>query len=826
MNNSDRFTERAKSAIEKAQEAAEELGHSYVGSEHLLLGIIREGGGQGAKVLRENGLTDSLIAGLVEKYVGRGDPGSPVQGLSPRAKRIIELAIGDAGRLGHNFVGTEHLLMGLLREPDSAAAKIISSTGCELNKLYTDVVGSFAPRGEQRATASAAAAGRSPSSGRRADTKTLDQYSRDLTEAARRAQLDPVIGRETEIRRVLQILSRRSKNNPVLIGEPGVGKTAVAEGLAQRICMGDVPEDLRNKRIVSLDLTAMLAGTKYRGDFEDRIKNVLKEVQRAGDIILFVDELHTIMGAGAAEGAIDAANILKPALSRGEVQIIGATTLDEYRKHIEKDAALERRFQPVTVDEPSAEESLAILRGLRDRYEAHHKLAISEEAMEAAVRLSDRYISDRYLPDKAIDLVDEACSAVRMETLTPPEELKTIENRIAALAREKEEAVKSQDFEAAARLRDQEAEQREELDSLRRKWDIQENGHRRTVTAEDIARVVSLWTGIPVRSLTRDESQRLLEMENVLHARVIGQDEAVSAVSRAVRRGRVGLKDPRRPIGSFLFLGPTGVGKTELCKALAEAVYGDEDAMIRLDMSEFMEKHTVSKLIGSPPGYVGYDEGGQLTEKVRRKPYSLILFDEIEKANEDVFNILLQILDDGHLTDSQGRKVNFKNTVIVMTSNVGARLITEKRRSLGFDHGGGEAEDVSEMVMGELRRAFKPEFLNRIDETIVFRRLTQENIRAIARNLCAVSAARVEAMGIALDVSEEAVALLAEKGFDPVYGARPLRRCIQSMLEDRIAEMLLSGDLAEGDRAAVGVRDGEIYVEKRENTDSTKLVTD
>jgi len=815
MNNSDRFTERAKSAIEKAQEAAEELGHSYVGSEHLLLGIIREGGGQGAKVLRENGLTDALVTGLVEKYVGRGDPGAGVQGLSPRAKHIIELAIGDAGRLGHNFVGTEHLLMGLLREPDSTAAKMISSTGCELNKLYTDVVSSFVPRSEPRGSVGAAA-GRSPSvSSRRSDTKTLDQYSRDLTEAARKAQLDPVIGRETEIRRVLQILSRRSKNNPVLIGEPGVGKTAVAEGLAQRICMGDVPEDLRNKRIVNLDLTAMLAGTKYRGDFEDRIKNVLREVQKAGDIILFVDELHTIMGAGAAEGAIDAANILKPALSRGEVQIIGATTLDEYRKHIEKDAALERRFQPVTVDEPTTEESIAILKGLRDRYEAHHKLAISEEALEAAVNLSHRYISDRYLPDKAIDLVDEACSAVRMETLTPPEEMKTIEARIAALAREKEEAVKSQDFEAAARLRDQEAEQREELSALRRKWDIQESGHRRSVTAEDIAAVVSLWTGIPVRSLTRDESERLLEMEKLLHERVIGQDEAVSAVSRAVRRGRVGLKDPRRPIGSFLFLGPTGVGKTELCKALAEAVFGDENAMIRLDMSEFMEKHTVSKLIGSPPGYVGYDEGGQLTEKVRRKPYSLILFDEIEKANEDVFNILLQILDDGHLTDSQGRKVNFKNTIIVMTSNVGARLITEKRRSLGFDHGAGEAEDVSEMVMGELRRAFKPEFLNRIDETIVFRRLTKENIRAIARNLCAVSAARVEAMGVNLDVGEDAVELLAERGFDSVYGARPLRRCIQSMLEDRIAEMLLSGQLQSGDSAVVSVRDGEICVEKQ-----------
>ena len=820
MNNSDRFTERAKSAIEKAQEAAEELGHSYVGSEHLLLGLIREGGGQGAKLLRENGLTDSLITGLVEKYVGRGAPGASVQGLSPRAKRIIELAIGDAGRLGHNFVGTEHLLMGLLREHDCAAAKMIAGTGCDLNKLYTDIVSSFAPRGTERRGVGAAA-GRGPIPGRKSDTKTLDQYSRDLTEAARRAQLDPVIGRSTEIRRVLQILSRRSKNNPVLIGEPGVGKTAVAEGLAQRIAMGDVPEDLRAKRIVSLDLTAMLAGTKYRGDFEDRIKNVLKEVEKAGDIILFVDELHTIMGAGAAEGAIDAANILKPALSRGEVQMIGATTLEEYRKHIEKDAALERRFQPVTVDEPTAEESLAILQGLRDRYEAHHKLSIRDEALEAAVKLSGRYISDRCLPDKAIDLVDEACSAVRMETLTPPPELKTIENRIAALAREKEEAVKNQDFEAAARLRDQEAEQRKELSALRRKWDVHENGHRRSVSAEDIARVVSLWTGVPVSSLTRDESQRLLDMENVLHRRVIGQDEAVSAVSRAVRRGRVGLKDPRRPIGSFLFLGPTGVGKTELCKALAEAVFGDENAMIRLDMSEFMEKHTVSKLIGSPPGYVGYDEGGQLTEKVRRKPYSLILFDEIEKANEDVFNILLQILDEGHLTDSQGRKVNFKNTVVVMTSNIGARLITERRQTLGFDHGAGAGEDVSALVLGELRRAFKPEFLNRIDETIVFRRLDKSHIRAIARNLCAVSAARVEAMGILLEVREEAIELLAEKGYDSVYGARPLRRCIQNMLEDTVAEMVLGGALAAGDSAVVTVSDGEICVEK---SDSTKVV--
>ncbi len=822
MNNSDRFTERAKSAIEKAQAAAEELGHSYVGSEHLLLGIIREDAGQGARILRLNGLTDALVSGLVEKYVGRGDAGASVQGLSPRAKRIIELAIGDAGRLGHNFVGTEHLLMGLLREPDSTAARIIAGTGCELNKLYTELISSFGPVGS-RNTPPAGAAAKTPGAPRRGDTKTLDQYSRDLTEWARLGRLDPVIGRDREIRRVLQILSRRSKNNPVLIGEPGVGKTAVAEALAQRVAIGDVPEDLRNKRIVSLDLTAMLAGTKYRGDFEDRIKNVLAEVKKAGDIILFVDELHTIMGAGAAEGAIDAANILKPALSRGEVQMIGATTLDEYRKHIEKDAALERRFQPVSVDEPTEEESAAILRGLRDKYEAHHKLSISDEAIEAAVKLSARYISDRYLPDKAIDLVDEACSAVRMQSRTPPEELKTVEARIAALAREKDEAVKNQDFEAAARLRDQENEQRDELQKLRSDWDSRENGCHRRVSAEDIAAVVSLWTGVPVQSLTRDESERLLQMEDILHRRVIGQDEAVSAVARAVRRGRVGLKDPRRPIGSFLFLGPTGVGKTELCKALAEAVFGDENAMIRLDMSEFMEKHTVSKLIGSPPGYVGYDEGGQLTEKVRRKPYSVILFDEIEKANEDVFNILLQIMDDGHLSDSQGRRVNFKNTIVVMTSNVGARLITDKRQALGFSSGEEEQADTTALVMAELRRSFKPEFLNRIDETIVFRRLSKDDIRSIARNLCAASAKRMEDLGISLEISDEALELLSHKGYDSIYGARPLRRCIQSMLEDSVAEMLLTGELQEGDCAVAKAHDGKILVEKCDLTERADM---
>ena len=815
MNRNDRFSQRAMTAIEKAQEAAEALGHSYVGSEHLLLGIIREDGGQGAAVLKENGLTDALLTELVENYVGKGDPGSTPQGLSPRAKRIIELAIGDAGRLGHNFVGTEHLLMGLLREPESAGARIITSTGADLNRLYTELLNRFgaARSRESERGAVSAAAGRSAA--RKAETKTLDQYSRDLTELAEKGKLDPVIGRDDEIRRVIQILSRRSKNNPVLIGEPGVGKTAIAEGLARRVFLGDVPEELRTKRIISLDLTGMLAGTKYRGDFEDRIKNVLSEVQKAGDVILFIDELHTIMGAGAAEGAIDAANILKPALSRGEVQIIGATTLEEYRKHIEKDAALERRFQPVKVDEPTAEESIEILRGLREKYEAHHRLRISDEAIEAAVKLSARYINDRFLPDKAIDLVDEACSAVRMEKRMPPEDMKQTEARIGALAAEKEEAVKAQDFERAAKLRDQEREQQAELEKLRKKWDMSAGGHRSTVTAEDIAAVVSGWTGVPVTNLSEDESQRLLRMEEVLHQRVIGQDEAVSAVARAIRRGRVGLKDPKRPIGSFLFLGPTGVGKTELCKALAEAVFGDENAMIRLDMSEFMEKHTTSKLIGSPPGYVGYDEGGQLTEKVRRKPYSVILFDEIEKAHEDVFNILLQIMDDGRLTDSQGRTVDFKNTVIVMTSNVGARNITETRTQLGFGGGeesGGQDERIRSLVMADLKRSFKPEFLNRVDDTIVFRRLTEENIAAIARSMMDELAKRMAEKGIALRYTDAAVALLAEKGIDPAYGARPLRRTIQNLVEDAAAERMLSGELVSGGTAEVDAADGRITV--------------
>ena len=819
MNGNDRFTERAKTAFNKAQEAAEALGHSYVGSEHLLLGICREDQGQGARVLKKNGLSDGLLSELVERYVGRGAPGTPVQGLSPRAKRIIELAIADAGRLGHSFVGTEHLLLGILREPDSAGARLIASTGLDLNRLYTETLGMLGGVPQPgRGPVSAAAPSRSGA--RRGDTKNLDQYSRDLTELARQGKLDPVIGRDREIRRVVQILSRRGKNNPVLIGEPGVGKTAVAAGLAQRIARGDAPEDLRSRRIVSLDLTGMLAGTKYRGDFEDRIKNVLKEAQRAGDVILFIDELHTIIGAGAAEGAIDAANILKPALSRGEIQVIGATTLEEYRKHIEKDAALERRFQPVTVEEPGREESVEILLGLRDRYEAHHRLTISDAAVEAAVRLSARYIHDRYLPDKAIDLMDEACSAVRMEILTPPEELQEAEAQLASLGAEKDEAVKAQDFERAARLRDREREAREELSALRKKWNLSQSGHRTVVTAEDVAAVVSDWTKVPVTSLSEDEKSRLLRMEEVLHRRVVGQDEAVTAVSRAIRRGRVGLKDPRRPVGSFLFLGPTGVGKTELCKALAEAVFGDESAMIRLDMSEYMEKHTVSKLIGSPPGYVGYDEGGQLTEKVRRRPYSVLLFDEIEKAHEDVFNLLLQIMDDGRLTDAQGRRVSFQNAVIVMTSNVGARNLTENRTRLGFAQEGEEDdsrrnEEMKKQVLEDLKRTFKPEFLNRVDDTIVFRRLTRTDIAAVARRLLDDLGQRLAALGVTLDCTDAAVERLAEAGYDPVYGARPLRRAIQSQVEDPAAGLLLEGTLRTGDTVLADASEEGVTVTKK-----------
>ncbi len=813
MRNDDRFTERARNALNLAHEKAAELGHGYVGSEHILLGIVCEGGGAAARILRDNGVDEELVRLSIEKLVGRGESAdTTVQGLTPMAKTVIELAVRDATRLGHTYVGTEHLLMGVLRESDSVAARILTASGVDLNRVYTELVDLFDPA--VRRTADRQRSVSHP------ETKTLDQFSRDLTVLAAQGQLDPVIGRDREVQRVIQILSRRTKNNPVLIGEPGVGKTAIAEGLAQKIAAGDVPECLQQKRVVSLDLTGMVAGTKYRGDFEERIKNALEEVRKAGDVILFIDELHTIVGAGAAEGAIDASNILKPALSRGEIQAIGATTLSEYRKYIEKDAALERRFQPVQVDEPTQEESIQILRGLRDKYEAHHKLTITDEAIEAAVKMSARYISDRYLPDKAIDLIDEAASRVRMESLKLPPDLKTLESEAAALSAEKEAAVREQDFERAARLRDAEKAKRADLEEIRRKWESGRTGPGKRVLSEDIAAVVSGWTGIPVTTLTEDEGQRLLRMEEILHRRVVGQNEAVTAVARAIRRGRVGLKDPHRPIGSFLFLGPTGVGKTELCRALAEAMFGDENAMIRVDMSEYMEKHTVSKLIGSPPGYVGFEEGGQLTEKVRRHPYSVVLFDEIEKAHEDVFNIMLQIMDDGRLTDSQGRRVDFRNTVIVMTSNVGARNITEKAKTLGFATGeqaGDTASDqrIREAVMGDLKRTFKPEFLNRIDETIVFHQLTRDEIRQISRNMLDTVARRVESMELKLEATDAAVDALAEAGFDPVYGARPLRRKIQSTVEDALAEQMLEGRIKAGDSVVVDAREGKVIVEAK-----------
>ncbi|MDR1590331.1 MAG: ATP-dependent Clp protease ATP-binding subunit [Oscillospiraceae bacterium] len=809
MRFEDRLTQSAKKVFELANAAAAELGHGYVGSEHILLAMTRESGSAASRILREAGLEPELVSELIVRRIGRGSRGeTPPQGLTPRAKRIVEIAALEANRLGHSFIGAEHLLMGMLREHDSAAARMIISTGGDLNKIYMEILnvfgsGNYDPR-------SPVGAGRVV---RRGNTGTLDQFSRDLTQMADEGTLDPVVGRDTEVARVIQILSRRTKNNPVLIGEPGVGKTAIAEGLAQRIIAGDVPETLRDRRVVALDLSGMLAGTRYRGDFEERIKTALDEVQKAGNVILMVDELHTIIGAGAAEGAVDAANIIKPALGRGEIQVIGATTLNEYRKYIEKDAALERRFQPVTVSEPTQEESIQILRGLRDKYEAHHKLKITDEAIEAAVSMSSRYINDRYLPDKAIDLIDEAASRVRMDNLRLPPSLKELEVRQEELGKEKESAVKSQDFERAARLRDRERELESEMEKARRNWENVRTGDADGVRAEDIAAVVSGWTGIPVTSITEDEGKRLLKMEEVLHRRVIGQDEAVSAVSRAIRRGRVGLKDPKRPIGSFLFLGPTGVGKTELCKALAEAMFGDESAMLRIDMSEYMEKHTVSKLIGSPPGYVGYDEGGQLTEKVRRKPYSVVLFDELEKAHEDVFNILLQIMEDGILTDSQGRRVDFRNTIIVMTSNAGARNITEKRAKLGFASGedaSGGFDAIKEAVMAELKRVFKPEFLNRIDETIVFRQLTKDDIRKISAKMLDTVRDRIGAMGVELDVEDSALDALSEKGFDPVYGARPLRRAIQSAVEDAAAEKLLDGGIKSGDRVTISAPDGVI----------------
>ena len=812
-----KFTPRAEEALRLSQEAAEEMGHGYVGSEHLLLGLIREEEGIAHRVLSEYGVTDEMVCDVLQRSVGKGLSGTaPSQGLTPRAKSVVELAVSEAARMGSSYIGTEHLLMGILREGGNMALRILRTMGVDPKKMYSSIVQKLNDT-PHTVTSGASTANRESDK----KNKTLAEFTRDLTEAARAGKLDPVVGREKEIQRVIQILSRRTKNNPVLIGEPGVGKTAIAEGLAERIASGDVPEELLDKKILSLDLSGMVAGTKYRGEFEERIKNTLAEVKKAGNVILFIDELHTIVGAGSAEGAVDAANIIKPALGRGEIRVVGATTLNEYRKYIEKDAALERRFQPVTVGEPTPEATLEILKGLRDKYESHHKLTITDEALEAAVQLSKRYIGDRFLPDKAIDLMDEAASQVRMTAEASSPDLKALEEKITALHREKTEAVAAQDFEKAAQLRDIEKNYQEQVEIERDNWRKQLAQNRGNVTADDVAKVVAGWTGIPVTRLTEDESMRLLKLEEKLHQRVVGQDEAVNAVAKAIRRSRVGLKDPKRPIGSFLFLGPTGVGKTELCKTLAEAMFGDENAMVRIDMSEYMEKHTVSRLVGSPPGYVGHEEGGQLTEKVRRKPYSVVLFDEIEKAHEDVWNILLQILEDGIVTDSQGRKVDFKNTIIVMTSNVGAKNITADAARLGFDgseKGEKESEEVRfdrirDAVMADLKRTFRPEFLNRIDEIIVFRQLTEDNIRQIARRMLDVTGARMAQQGITLAADDDAVAELARDGFDPQYGARPLRRAIQSMVEDAVAEKMLEGQLKSGDTAHVRLRDGKVVIE-------------
>lgn len=751
MKNNEKFTEKAEGAIEQARLAAFGLGHSYVGTEHLLLGILRERAGLGARILRDRGLSEHGLKDAISRANGTGEPGVPTQGLTKHAWQAIEKAAADAARLGHSYIGTEHLLLGILRQPDCGGARALAAAGLSVNDIYTDILavfgtGSFKPRSQPPVQPKATV--------KHSETRVLDQYSRDLTLLAASGSFDPVIGRDEEIRRSVQILSRRSKNNPVLIGEPGVGKTAVAEGIAAYIAGSDAPDSMAGKRLVALDLPALLAGTKYRGDFEERVKAVLKDVKKAGDVILFIDEMHTMIGAGSAEGAIDAANILKPALGRGEVQIIGATTPEEYRRHIEKDAALERRFQPVKIAEPSRSDSLKMLGAVRQSLEKHHGVKISDAALTAAVDLSARYINDRFLPDKAIDLADEAAAHIR----------------------------------------------------------VSGGG---LVTAEDIAAVVSLWTGIPVANLSADETKRLRNMESILHRRVIGQNEAVTAVSRAIRRGRVGLSDPDRPIGSFLFLGPTGVGKTELCRALAEAVFGESEAMIRLDMSEYMEKHAVSKLIGSPPGYVGYEDGGQLTERVRRKPWSVVLFDEIEKAHEDVWGILLQIMDDGRLTDSAGRVVSFRNTIIVMTSNVGAKSISDGRPRMGFTpDGGDEAQLMRARINEELRRTFKPEFLNRIDETIVFRRLSRAEIRSIAERMLLTVAERFKALGMTLSVPDQVVDFLAERGYDEKYGARPLRRAIRSMIEDKAAELMLTDSLGRGDTVQARIDGNKLILTK------------
>jgi ATP-dependent Clp protease ATP-binding subunit ClpC len=822
MDRFDKFTDRARKVLTLAQDEAQRFNHNYIGTEHLLLGLVREGEGVAARVLENMNVELSKVRTAVEFIIGRGDrPVVGEVGLTPRAKRVIELAIDEARRLGHNYIGTEHLLLGLVREGEGIAAGVLESLGVNLDKVRHQVIhvlsqsSSVAPAQETK---------------RPSKTPTLDQLGINLTEAARAGKLDPVIGREKEIERVIQILSRRTKNNPALIGEPGVGKTAIAEGLAHRIVSGDVPETLTDKRVLTLDIGSLVAGTKYRGEFEERLKKIIEELRSSSDSVLFIDELHTLVGAGAAEGAIDAANILKPPLARGELQCIGATTLDEYRKYIEKDAALERRFQPVMVEEPTVDEAIAILFGIRSRYEDHHRVKISDEAVHAAVDLSVRYVADRALPDKAIDLIDEAGSRVRLRNASAPPQIKDAQHALEEVTRQKDEAIAGQDYEAAARLRDEETQGKEHIDQMRASWQEEIAKVTPVVTDEDIAQVVSMWTGIPVVRISQEEKERLLHMEDALHNRIIGQQEAIETVARAVRRARAGLKDPKRPIGSFIFMGPTGVGKTELARALAEFMFGSEDALIKIDMSEFMERHNVSRLVGAPPGYVGFDEGGQLTEAVRRKSYSVVLLDEIEKAHPEVFNILLQILEDGHLTDAKGRRVDFRNTIIIMTSNVGAPIL-QRDKTIGFRGTGAtleaeasaEYERMKEKVLGELKNVFRPEFLNRIDATVVFRSLTREEIRQIVDLLLARVKAQLAQQQMDLVVSDSAKDAIITKGYDQSFGARPLRREIQHQIEDPLAERMLMASFSAGDTILIDASPGgELVIDRKPPTPSKR----
>ena len=802
-----RFNERAQNVILFAQEEAKRFKHGYVGTEHILIGILNEEG-IAKKILNDMNIKVDDVRALVEEYEGQGEIalyGNDIP-LTPRTKRLLELSLLEASNLNHNYISPEHILLALIRESEGVAFTILKNLGADIEKVRKEIIENISGEGTSSSSDSSAS--------NKSDTPTLDKFGRDLTVLAMEGKLDPVIGRDKETQRVLEILCRRTKNNPCLIGEPGVGKTAIVEGLAQKIVSKSIPEILRDKRVVTLDLSSMVAGSKYRGEFEERIKTVMKEIREAGNVILFIDEIHTIVGAGAAEGAIDASNILKPALARGEIQCIGATTTDEYRKYIEKDAALERRFMQIVVGEPTKEEAVLILKGLRDKYEAHHRVKITDEAIEAAVYLSDRYITDRFLPDKAIDLIDEAASKVRIENLVAPPDLKLIEAELSKVTKEKEDAIRVQNFEKAANLRDSEKQLKDKQENLKTNWKTHKDVSTLTVSEPQIAAVTSKWTNIPVERLTQKESEKLLKLEEILHKRVIGQQEAVKSIARSVRRARVGLKDPKRPIGSFIFLGPTGVGKTELSKALAEAMFGDENNMIRIDMSEYMEKHSVSRLIGSPPGYVGYDEGGQLTEKVRRNPYSVILFDEIEKAHADVFNILLQILEDGRLTDGKGKTVNFKNTIIIMTSNVGASTL-KKQKSMGFDTQSGTEEEgfydkMKDNIMEDLKMTFKPEFLNRIDDIIVFHQLEVADLKAIVKLMLKEVAQRLKEQGIEIDFTNQAEALLAREGTDLTYGARPLRRAITKIVEDKLSEEMLKGNVKKGDTVKVTVKNDEI----------------